>query len=145
MCICQPQSPNILPPTIFLLKEMPNWDPFFWVISFIYLVGTLVKNPPSPGRRFKRCGFDSWCGRFPWRRKWQPTPAFLSGKSHGQRGLVDHSPWGRKESDLETKPQQGQEQESLSFRTRWGTQLPKVHGNPQAQGSSPKSCKCLFS
>ena len=26
--------------------------------------------------------------RFPWRRKWQPTPVFLPGKSHGQRGLV---------------------------------------------------------
>ena len=22
-------------------------------------------------------------GRFPWRRKWQPTPVFLPGKSHG--------------------------------------------------------------
>ena len=34
----------------------------------------------------------------PWRRKWQPTPASLPGKSHGQRNLVDCSPWGRKES-----------------------------------------------
>ena len=32
-----------------------------------------------------------------WRRKWQPTPAFLLGKSHGQRSLVGHSPWGPKE------------------------------------------------
>ena len=23
----------------------------------------------------------------PWRRKWQPTPVFLPGKSHGQRSL----------------------------------------------------------
>ena len=35
----------------------------------------------------------------PWRRKWQPTPVFLSGKSHGQRSLVGYSPWCRKESD----------------------------------------------
>ena len=35
----------------------------------------------------------------PWRRKWQPTPVFLPGKSHGQRSLVDYSPWGHKESD----------------------------------------------
>ena len=34
-----------------------------------------------------------------WRRKWQPTPVFLPGKSHGQRSLIGHSPWGRKESD----------------------------------------------
>ena len=24
----------------------------------------------------------SGLGRFPWRRKWQPTPVFLPGKSH---------------------------------------------------------------
>ena len=35
----------------------------------------------------------------PWRRKWQPTPIFLPGKSHGQRSLVGYSPWGSKESD----------------------------------------------
>ena len=35
----------------------------------------------------------------PWRRKWQPTPVFLSGKSHGQRSLVGYSPWGHKELD----------------------------------------------
>ena len=31
-----------------------------------------------------------------WRRKWQPTPIFLSGKSHGQRSLVGYSPWSHK-------------------------------------------------
>ena len=34
-----------------------------------------------------------------WRRKWQPTPIFLPGKSHGQRSLVGYSPWGHKELD----------------------------------------------
>ena len=33
-----------------------------------------------------------------WRRKWQPTPVFLPGKSHRQRNMVDYSPWGLKES-----------------------------------------------
>ena len=32
--------------------------------------------------------------------KWQPTPAFLPGESHGRRSLVGYSPWGRKESDM---------------------------------------------
>ena len=32
----------------------------------------------------------------PRRRKWQPTPVFWPGKSHGQRSLVDYSPGGRK-------------------------------------------------
>ena len=36
----------------------------------------------------RRCGFDPWVGKIPWRRKWQPTPVFLPGKSHGQRSLV---------------------------------------------------------
>ena len=37
-------------------------------------------------------------GRFPWRRKWLPFPVFLPGKYHGQRSLVQYTPWGRKES-----------------------------------------------
>ena len=32
-----------------------------------------------------------------WSRKWQSTPVFLPGKSHGQRSLEGYSPWGRKE------------------------------------------------
>ena len=35
----------------------------------------------------------------PWRRKWQPTPVFLPGESHGWRSLVGYSPRGRKELD----------------------------------------------
>ena len=35
----------------------------------------------------------------PWRRKWQPTPVFLPGKSLGQRSLAGYSPWDRKELD----------------------------------------------
>ena len=34
----------------------------------------------------------------PWRRKWQPTPVLLPGKSHGRRSLISYSPWGHKES-----------------------------------------------
>ena len=41
----------------------------------------------------------SLVGKIPWRRKWQPTPVFLPGESHGRRSLVGRSPWGHKESD----------------------------------------------
>ena len=34
-----------------------------------------------------------------WRRKWQPTPVFLPGESHGQRSLVGCHLWGRTESN----------------------------------------------
>ena len=33
------------------------------------------------------------------RRQWHPIPVLLPGRSHGQRGLVGCSPWGRWESD----------------------------------------------
>ena len=33
----------------------------------------------------KTLGFDPKVRKIPWRRKWQPTPVFLSGKSHRQR------------------------------------------------------------
>ena len=46
-----------------------------------------------------RPGFDSWIGKIPWRRQWQPTPVLLPGKSHGWRSLVGYSPWGCKQSD----------------------------------------------
>ena len=35
-----------------------------------------------------------------WRRKWQPTPVFLPGESHGQRSLAGHGPWSRRELDM---------------------------------------------
>ena len=47
----------------------------------------------------RRPGFDPWVGKIPWRRKWQPTPVFLPGNSHGPRSLVGYRPRGRKESD----------------------------------------------
>ena len=38
--------------------------------------------------------------RFPWSRKWQPTPIFLPGESHEQRRLAGYSPQGCKELDM---------------------------------------------
>ena len=43
--------------------------------------------------------FNPWVGKIPWRRKREPTPVLLPGKSNGQRSLVGYSPWGHKESD----------------------------------------------
>ena len=50
-------------------------------------------------RRCKRQEFNPWVGNIAWRRKRQPTPVFLSGKSHGQRSLAGYGQWGHKESD----------------------------------------------
>ena len=35
-----------------------------------------------------------------WRRKWQPTPLFLSGEFHGQRSLEGYSPWCCEQLDM---------------------------------------------
>ena len=43
--------------------------------------GSVLKNPPA---NTGHAGLISGSGRSPWRRKWHPTPVFLSGKSHGQ-------------------------------------------------------------
>ena len=44
----------------------------------------------------RRPGFYPRVRKTPWRRKWQLTPVFLPGKSHGQRSLVGYSLWGHK-------------------------------------------------
>ena len=43
-------------------------------------------------------------GNISWRRKWQPTPVLLPGKSCGWRSLVGYSPWGHKELDTTEWP-----------------------------------------
>ena len=61
--------------------------------------GTVVKNLP-PVQRCKRHNFNPWVGKILWRRKWQPTPVLLPGKSHGQRSLAAYSQRGHKESEM---------------------------------------------
>ena len=50
-------------------------------------------------KRCRRHRFDPWVKKVTWRRKWQPTPVFLSGESHGQRSLAGYSPQGLRELD----------------------------------------------
>ena len=57
------------------------------------LVARAVKNLPAMQ---EDQGLIPGLGRFPRRRKWQLTPVFLPGESHGQRSLVGYSPWGHK-------------------------------------------------
>ena len=47
----------------------------------------------------RRPRFQPWVRKITWRRKWQPTPVLLPGKSHGRRSLICYNPWARKESD----------------------------------------------
>ena len=56
----------------------------------------LVKHLPTKAGDIRD---DPWVRKSPWSRKWQPTPGFLPGESHGQESLVDCSPRGHIESD----------------------------------------------
>ena len=77
-------------------------------------------------RSHQRCSFDPWVRKLPWRRAWQPTPVFLPGESHGQRSLVDYSPWGHKGSD---------KTEQLSMRVHTHTH---THTVPKGKKMTPE-------
>ena len=59
---------------------------------------------PLPGSWRDSSEGNPWVGKFPWRRKWKPTPVFLPGESHGQRSLVGYSPQGCKELGTTERP-----------------------------------------
>ena len=52
--------------------------------------------PFAKSRKLKRHRFDSWVGKTPEGRKWQPAPIVLPGKSYRQSCLAGYSPWGHK-------------------------------------------------
>ena len=70
------------------------------LLSFLFLTpsfvlksgGTSGKESICQCRRRKRCGFDPWVRKIPWRRVWQPITVFLPGEVHGQRSLVGYGP-----------------------------------------------------
>ena len=43
-------------------------------------------------------GFDTWVGKIPWKRGWQPTPVFLTGNPTDKTNKTGHS-HGFAESD----------------------------------------------
>ena len=63
-------------------------------VCYPFLIGfpdeSVVKNPSANAGDM---GLIPGSGRSNWRRKWQLTPAFSPGKSHGQRSLAGYSPW----------------------------------------------------
>ena len=74
-----------------LPRQPQQMNPYYTILLFIMLTiyGLLLQ---CQCRTHKRCGFYPWAGKIPWRRKWQPTPVFLPGESHGWRSLVGYSP-----------------------------------------------------
>ena len=99
-CIALPSSrgssdPGIEPASLCLLH---------WQASSLPLVPPGKPRPSETSCRFREWPriMVLWVGNLLstviswWRRKWQPPPALLPGKSQGQRSLVGYSPWGRR-------------------------------------------------
>ena len=91
---------------------LSNWTELNWFITDM-LPGKAINKVDEdlPGSQWlRRWAFDPWSRRIPWRRPWQPTPVFLSGKFHGPRSLAGYSPWGwkRVRHDLATNTSHNQ-------------------------------------
>ena len=80
--------------------------------------GSMVKSTLANAGDAKRREFQPWVGKIPWRRKWQPTPVFWLGKSHGERSQVGYSPRGRKELDM-TEPMSTHTSCATSWNKQW--------------------------
>ena len=72
------------------------------VYIYLYILshGLWWLRPQSVCLQCGRHWFDPWVRKILWRRKCQPTPVLLPGKSRGWRSVVGYSSWGRKESDM---------------------------------------------
>ena len=82
-----------------------------------------------------------------WRRKWQPTPVFLPGNSHGQMSLAGYSPWVHDKllyscptlSDPMAVPCQGPLSMGFSRQEYWGVLPFPSPGNLPDLGIKPGS------
>ena len=94
---------DITPVIPTISNKLPSYYPYWFIECLLYtgiiiqlcflwasLVTQMVKNVPS----VQETRFDPWIRKIPWRRKWLPTQVLLPGEFHGQRSLVDSSPWG---------------------------------------------------
>ena len=91
------QSIGVSASTSVLPMSTQDWSPLRWT-GWISLQSMSPINPNQrasqvvlmeklacQSRRRKRCRFNPWVRKIPWRREWLPTPIFLPGKPHGQR------------------------------------------------------------
>ena len=61
------------------LRDRLNWMPQQWRIFLLC-------------RSYRRHRYYPRVRKIPWRRAWQPTPAFLPGEPHGRKSLEGYSP-----------------------------------------------------
>ena len=88
-CILLPFKGSTLGSTAeFTLYKIPSSS----IINTGFPGGASGKQLACQCRRHKRCGFNPWVGKIPWRKAWQPTAVFLPGESHGKRSLAGSGP-----------------------------------------------------
>ena len=94
--------PPLYPPVCAAMLSLQPWSPPLGVLLF----GLMLPWTSLMAQRVKRLSARQeprvrYLGQEdpPWRRKWQPIPVLLPGKSHGWVSLLGYSPWGREESD----------------------------------------------
>ena len=64
-----------------------------FITVYINIKAACGASGKEPTSKCKRCGFNPWVRKIPWRREWQPTPAFLPGEFHGERSLAVYRQW----------------------------------------------------
>ena len=71
---------------------------FMWIFFFNKYIESTTKGLPG-GTVIKNLPANAGDTRNGSSIPGQPTPLFLTGKSHGQRSRVGHRPWGQEASD----------------------------------------------
>ena len=77
------------PLTVYMDSPCSTSSPAFAICSYSDGLHRWLSGKESTCQR-RRPGFDSWVRKIPWRRKWQPTPAFVPWESLGQRSLTGY-------------------------------------------------------
>ena len=86
----------------FRLEISKDRGPSCWGLSQNLLCpggfpsGTSGKELACQCRKHKRCGFDPWVRKIPWRRAYNPLQYSCLQNPHGQRSLAGYSPKGRR-------------------------------------------------
>ena len=88
---------------VVLVSVVQRSDSVYMYVGFPG--GSVVKNPPANAGNGDSES-SPWIGKIPWRRKWQPTPVFLPGKSHEQNRLMGYMGSERVGHDFATKQHQ---------------------------------------
>ena len=78
----------------FLIKGFEGFCAALWRV---FPGGTSGKELSCQCKRHKRCKFDPWVGKIPWRRAWQPSPVILAWRI----------PWTEEPGGLQSMGSQG--------------------------------------